>query len=499
MTTRAQRIRQFQERLREEKLDVFKFIAMTVPEVAVSLRGVSREFRTPAWESMRLRDPETSTRMFTTLDEDAILAYLRRIDVHDADSIPYDPRQDNQAGLRACVAQNYARCVTYLLQNPRTDPSIENNLAIRWASKNGHLAIVQSLLRDVRVDPSAANNDAIRWAAFDGNTGIFQLLLRDARVDPSDVHNEALISASRYGHADIVELLLADPRVDPTDGNPIFGERNVVFEAADSGHAAVVQLLLADGRADPAARRNAAIIAAAANGHAAVVQLLLADVRVDPADRHSAALQSAKDLAIVQLLLADGRVNVAEDDNRAIRVAAIDGHAAVVDALIANGADPSARNNEAIRRSMDVAVVRRLLEDPRVDASAGDNVAIRSAAESGQVEIVRMLVVAAQGNPAIDPSSQNNYALREAAKEGSVKIVRILLSDARVDPSVDGNTILRIVERMAHRFETHGGNETAYYQEIMEILLAHPRVLATRYDDNRLVIKLARRRGIIIQ
>ena len=465
MTTRAQRLRQFQERLRDDPLDVFRFIGMQVPEVAVSLRGVSREFRTPAWDSLRLRDLETSTRMFTTLDEDAILAYLRRIDVHDADSIPYDPRQDNQAGLRACVAQNYARCVTYLLQNPRTDPSINDNEAILWAVQNGHLAIVQSLLRDVRVDPAARDNEAIRHAAEEG-------------------------------HAAVVQLLLADPRV-----NPAARDNEAIRIAAEEGHAAVVQLLLADPRVNPAARDNEAIRVAASNGHAAVVQLLLADPRVNPASRNSAALlRSMSHLAVVQLLLADGRVNVAEQDNWAIRHAAVDGYAAVVDALIVNGADPSARNNEAIRRSTDVAVIRRLLEDPRVDASAGDNVAIRAAADGENAEAVRMLVAAAQGNPAIDPSAQNNYAIREAALVAHVEIMRILMTDARVDPSVDGNKILRIVEGRAHMFRTLGQmDKYARYLESMELLLAHPRVLATRYDDNRSVINLARRHGIVIQ
>ena len=67
------------------------------------------------------------------------------------------------------------------------------------------------------------------------------------------------------------------------------------------------------------------------------------------------------------------------DDNDAIRVASHNGHIAVVDRLLQDGAgrvDPSAVNNSAIcwaNYNGHIAVVDRLWQDGRVDPSAINN------------------------------------------------------------------------------------------------------------------------------
>jgi hypothetical protein len=157
-------------------------------------------------------------------------------------------------------------------------------------------------------------------------------------------------------------------------------ETRALLDAVHAGRADEVALLLAGGaldpRVDPAVADNCAIRLAAENGHAAVVALLLGDPRVDPAAR----------------------------DNYAIRWAAAYGFAEVVALLLA---------------------------DPRVDPAADNNFAIRWAADNGHAAAVALLL----GDPRVDPVGDNNFAIRRAAWWGHAGTVALLLGDLRVDPA----------------------------------------------------------------
>jgi hypothetical protein len=58
-----------------------------------------------------------------------------------------------------------------------------------------------------------------------------------------------------------------------------------------------------------------------------------------------------------------------------------------------------------------VEVVKLLLQDSRVDPSAGHNYSIKAAAEFGYVKVVRELLK----SPKVDPTVENNYPIRKAA------------------------------------------------------------------------------------
>ena len=77
-----------------------------------------------------------------------------------------------------------------------------------------------------------------------------------------------------------------------------------------------------------------------------------------------------------------------------------------------------------------VATVARLLQDPRVDPSVDDNIAIRIASEKGHMDVVKRLLQ----DPRVDPSASRNQAIRFASMSGRAGIVGRLLQDPRVDP-----------------------------------------------------------------
>ena len=168
----------------------------------------------------------------------------------------------------------------------------------------------------------------------------------------------------------------------------------------------------------------------------------------------SAAAQAAFDAAVagdavgrLGLLLQDPRpllrADPAADDNEALQAAAGDGHAAVVRLLLDDPrVDPAARDNEALRLSArrgHAVVVQLLLDDRRVDPAALDNQALREAAAGGHAAVVRLLL----SDRRVDPAALDNQALRRAAAQRHAAVVRLLLGNPRVDPAALDNQALR--------------------------------------------------------
>lgn len=56
------------------------------------------------------------------------------------------------------------------------------------------------------------------------------------------------------------------------------------------------------------------------------------------------------------------------------------------------------------------------------DASSGNNYAIQSAAENGQIEVIRFLSTL----PGVDPSALNNYAIKIAYRNDHLEVVNFL-------------------------------------------------------------------------
>ena len=103
--------------------------------------------------------------------------------------------------------------------------------------------------------------------------------------------------------------------------------------------------------------------------------------------------------------------------------------------------DFTINNNEFIRISCDhgvIRTVRRLLQDSRVDPSADDQYAIRSASERGHHLVVETLLKDPRGRAepcgpsASDPSVDNQYAIKWASKYGHHKVVALLSQHPRV-------------------------------------------------------------------
>ena len=169
-----------------------------------------------------------------------------------------------------------------------------------------------------------------------------------------------------------------------------------------------------------------ALNVASEDGHLAIVELLLAhgaDVHAKNQEDET-ALEFASEnghAAVVEVLLAHGADVHA--NNWALRVASGNGHVAVVEILLAHGADVHANNDEALRSASENGhpAVVEVLLAHGADVHAGDDWALWNASNRGHLEVVEVLLAHGANVHASDDA-----ALRVASREGHTAVVEVL-------------------------------------------------------------------------
>ena len=168
------------------------------------------------------------------------------------------------------------------------------------------------------------------------------------------------------------------------------------------------------------------------------------------------------DIALTRRLLENPDVDPASSDQYALQIACFKGSTEIVRLLLADPrVDPSENDQSALRTACGrgrTEIVRLLLADPRVDPSVAEEL-LSDAIYDHYIEIVRLLLA----DPRVDPSVQEQAALRAACLRGYAEIVRVLLADPRVDPSAEEQDALQ---------SACNNDQT----EVVRILLADPRV-----------------------
>jgi hypothetical protein len=104
--------------------------------------------------------------------------------------------------------------------------------------------------------------------------------------------------------------------------------------------------------------------------------------------------------------------------------------------------DYSYSNNLAIRRASELGnlqLVKKLLQNPKVNPRACDNYAIRLASTNGHLTVVNMLL----GDPRVDPTSDKQHAIRWASRNGHIAVVNRLLKHPKVNPAASNNSAIR--------------------------------------------------------
>jgi ankyrin repeat protein len=247
------------------------------------------------------------------------------------------------------------------MQQQKPDTQLQRNIALISAAADGCTGLVDSLLAG-GASVEAANRfgtTALGQAARAGHVAVVDLLLdRGAAIDAHNVAGSTpLYIAAESNRGDVAQRLLERG----ADAN-LAGRGGVtpLAAAAYNGNSEIVGLLLAH-HADPDARDRtgkAPIIYAAAKGYVSIVQRLL-DAGVDAKERYGNELTALMwaagyadgtnpvDAARVAGLLLDRGAALDAADNRgrtALMIASEAGHLAIVELLIARGADRTLRD-----------------------------------------------------------------------------------------------------------------------------------------------------------
>jgi ankyrin repeat protein len=289
----------------------------------------------------------------------------------------------------------------------------------------------------------------------------------------TDSIEKACLDAITVGDSETVDILISVASILEPD-NKI--DVNKLFEhTVNKGDATILTILSQDPRIDPSIKRyfhtdkkdvplpndfkKHAIVFSSKMGFVDVVDTLIRHYHVYPSQKDDEGhdlIQIASrygHLAVVDRLLQEARVDPSAGHNYAILLASDNGHLAVVDRLLQDPrVNPSDANNWAIRCASEnghLAVVDRLLQDMRVDPSAKDNESIRLASRYGHLAVVDRLLQ----DPRVNPSVDNNYAIIWASVNGHKAVVDRLLQepwDPRVDPSANNNESICLASRYGH-------------------------------------------------
>lgn len=169
-----------------------------------------------------------------------------------------------------------------------------------------------------------------------------------------------------------------------------------------------------------------ALRAAAKNGHLAIVQYLVQNgANIHHAERFGALPLSAAEghLPVVQFLVSQG-ADIHANNGHSLISAIVGGHLPVVEFFYQQGIDIFAENQYPLKiasRNGKDKIVRFLIEKG-ADIFAEDEAALRHAAKEGHLEVVKVLV-----ENGADVLRHNSSALRKAVESGHLHVAQFLL------------------------------------------------------------------------
>ncbi len=225
---------------------------------------------------------------------------------------------------------------------------------LHWAALRGHVEAARVLLGQ-GADPVALNDsgETPREVAHRAKREEVEELLAEVSATPQ----QRFFEGAREGDTDALSRLLETDESLVEERDARFGA-TALHWAALRGHAAVAELLLARG-ADPTARNTAGETPydVARRAKHEEVERILAGIAATPSQRFFDAVRAGDAAAVSDLLETDGNL-IRERDAKfgatGLHWAALRGHAAVAELLLARGADPFARNT-AGETPLDVA------------------------------------------------------------------------------------------------------------------------------------------------
>jgi len=299
----------------------------------------------------------------------------------------------------------YDKMVRYLLDNRLVNadmfihivgvPGLEKIShvhGISLAIAAGHWTIAQRILQEpINYDIDRKDCDNLILGIERGYIEVMPFVLS---LWPAEHRDQVIATAARSGKKAMMEQLMAHLDMSET-------QRFQYIEAAlNAGHFSLAKEMLS--RVHDRRWLNRIFVVAAKNGYLDIVKMLVDDLPHRIYDEALRVAVDANQLATVELLLAK-EVNPANHKNQLLHLSASKGH---------------------------LAVFKRLLIDPRVDAAYRSyNKILPTAAASGHLDIVKCLL----RDPRVNPAKYDNCALRAAIHGHYTEIIETLCADPRMN------------------------------------------------------------------
>ncbi|KAF5242673.1 hypothetical protein FANTH_8582 [Fusarium anthophilum] len=319
---------------------------------------------------------------------------------------------------------------THLISPDVTDGKLRTPLC--YAARSGNEDAVKLLIRhgsNVNVE-TLDGQTPLTIATTHGHEKIAQILIdKGANVDQPSLYSwsflgpmlrtTALCIAAVEGHADIARLLLAHGADIEFENKK--GEM-AIFLAASSGHADVMQLLIENGADIESADKTMTtpLMQACKNGHLQAVKLLLRHeaglerINNDGKTAMSVATSSGSEPILTALIEAGARKDHKDFlDQTPLLLAAIEGHANLVEFLLSKGANVEAYHKFIHRK----AVFRK----PRIS----DLTPLLAAAYYGRASVVATLLNYNADMEARDAEGETPLTI--AASEKRYNVVELLV------------------------------------------------------------------------
>lgn len=273
----------------------------------------------------------------------------------------------------------------------------------------GHLQAVQKLVSGIDLQP-------IKFTGYEVSVN---------RITESI--GRAFLAAAMSGHLEVAEFLVSVsgdyiPNLYMNEHGPKVIE--YALRAAYSGTTGLetVRYLVSLG-ANVAVDNNIAICYAAANGHMDVIKFMIehgADIKAEGYRPITDAIMYRR-LDVVEYAIPK-MVSARYGNSMFFRRAVCFSQTEIIKYLISVGANVTSNNNEAIRRSVDLEIIKLLVEHG-ADVKVSDNIILVNASLRGQLETVKFLV-----DSGADVGAAGNASIRCAVKHGYLHIIKYLIS-----------------------------------------------------------------------
>jgi len=337
--------------------------------------------------------------------------------------------------------------INVLLKYPGFDPGYHSNQLLRWASSNGHTELVRILMNDTRVDPSDLENAALKGAEVYEHKDIIRILAQDKRVADKikakwDSKNKEMKEQDikKYGIKESLGDILK-----PKTENEIYKAALAIEDPNDLmrkaintiGNPELVKIAIERG-ADP--NKISSDVTKVKNPE--IIRILLTNpkIEVSPNSLVYKAVKMGLEDEIIALIKSK-KLDPGKKQSVLLVWSVGFGRGKLVDALLKDKRVKPENEKESVTEALAIAIargnndlVKKLINDPRIDPSADFNRPVKVASQFGNIEMVEILLKDKRVDASTEDVSNNNdnFAIKSAAENGHNEIVAMLVKDPKV-------------------------------------------------------------------